>query len=122
MDSIPIEPAAFFAALGDPTRLRLVELLARQRAKRALCVKALAHRLGVSQPAVSQHLQVLRGVGLVYSRRRGARVHYFLDGERLRLGQSFLGALADAAGGGAPPVAQGEGLPASGRETSSCAA
>lgn len=94
MNTIQIEPASFFAALADPTRLHLVELLALQPAGRALCVNALAHRLGISQPAVSQHLQVLRGVGLVYSERRGARVHYFLDRGRLSLGQSYLRALA----------------------------
>lgn len=90
MDTITIEPALFFAALGDPTRLRLVEILARQPSGSALCVNALAARLGVSQPAVSQHLQILRSVGLVYPVRRGMRVHYYLDRERLLAGQQLL--------------------------------
>ena len=48
-----------------------------------LCVNALAHRLGVTQSAVSQHLRVLRQVGLVNGERHGAFVHYRLDREAL---------------------------------------
>lgn len=90
MNTLEIEPAAFFAALADPTRFRLVELLARQPEGAALCVNALAARLGISQPAVSQHLQVLRSLGLVHAARQGPRVHYHLDRERLALGESIL--------------------------------
>ncbi len=99
MDTIKVEPALFFAALGDPTRLRLIEILARQPSGSALCVNALAMRLGISQPAVSQHLQVLRGVGLVYPVRRGMRVHYYLDRERLLAGQQLLQRLFAEPGG-----------------------
>ncbi|MGB2798304.1 MAG: metalloregulator ArsR/SmtB family transcription factor [Dehalococcoidia bacterium] len=85
MEERPIEnveeQAALFAALADPTRLRLVKLLSRQREQHALCVNALAGRLGVSQPAVSQHLRVLRSVGLVKGQRWGYRVHYFMNPE-----------------------------------------
>lgn len=80
IDAIAQE-AALFRALADPTRLRLVKLLSRQRDQHALCVNALAGRLGVSQPAVSQHLRVLRSVGLVKGQRGGYRVHYFLNPE-----------------------------------------
>ena len=73
------QQAALFAALADPTRLKLVKLLSRQRDQHALCVNALAGRLGVSQSAVSQHLRVLRGAGLVKGQRRGYRVHYFIN-------------------------------------------
>lgn len=75
--------AAIFAALADPTRLRLVKLLCRQRAPDALCVNALAMMLEVSQSAVSQHLRVLRAIGLVEAKRRGYRVHYFVNWETL---------------------------------------
>ncbi len=74
---------AILKALADPTRLRLIRLLSQQEAGNALCVNALARRLGVSQPAVSQHLRVLRALGLVQGERRGYRVHYFLDSARL---------------------------------------
>ncbi len=80
MHSEPLDPTLFFAALADPTRLRLLQILAGQPEDRPLCVNALASRLGVSQPAVSQHLRVLRSLGLVQAERRGPRVHYFVDG------------------------------------------
>jgi DNA-binding transcriptional ArsR family regulator len=96
MDTIKLEPASFFAALADPTRLQLLQILARQPAGFALCVNALAMRLGVSQPAISQHLQVLRSVGLVYPVRRGVRVHYYLDRERLLSWQQLVQGLFEA--------------------------
>jgi ArsR family transcriptional regulator len=89
------DPTPFFAALADPTRLRLLRILATQPQDRSLCVKALAAHLGVSQPAVSQHLRVLRNLGLVQAQRRGARVHYCLDSARFgqwrRLVEETLG-------------------------------
>jgi DNA-binding transcriptional ArsR family regulator len=98
MDEID-ELALTLKALSDPTRLRLVRLLSgnsaadcssrtRDRARECqgrgfLCVNALAQRLGVTQSAVSQHLRVLRQVGLVSGERRGSFVHYTLDRESL---------------------------------------
>ncbi len=76
MDEIE-ELAGIFKTLSDPTRLRLVKLLA--EGEGALCVNALASKLGVSQSAVSQHLRVLRQTGLVRGERRGHFVHYSLD-------------------------------------------
>jgi len=95
MDEVQ-ELADVFKALSDPTRLRLVKLLTEHQG--ALCVNALAHKLSVTQSAVSQHLRVLRQAGLVRGERRGSFVHYSLDQEglqryqvRLRgtLGESF---------------------------------
>ncbi|MCX5999090.1 MAG: metalloregulator ArsR/SmtB family transcription factor [Chloroflexi bacterium] len=77
------EQAALFSALADPTRLRLVKLLCRQSSPDALCVNALAARLGVTQSAVSQHLRVLKAIGLVNGERRGYHIHYFINRERL---------------------------------------
>ena len=73
------EQAAVFAALSDPTRLKLVKLLCHQREPNALCVNALAGLLGVTQSAVSQHLRVLKAIGLVKGERRGTRIHYFVN-------------------------------------------
>jgi ArsR family transcriptional regulator len=73
------EQAAVFGALADPTRLKLVKLLCRQRDPDALCVNALAGFLGVTQSAVSQHLRVLRAIGLVKGERRGYHIHYFVN-------------------------------------------
>ncbi len=77
------EQAAVFSALADPTRLRLVKLLQRQRHPDALCVNALAALLGVTQSAVSQHLRVLRATGLVNGERRGYHIHYFVNQDAL---------------------------------------
>jgi ArsR family transcriptional regulator len=73
------EQATIFGALADPTRLKLVKLLCRQREPDALCVNALAGLLGVTQSAVSQHLRVLRAIGLVKGDRRGYHIHYFVN-------------------------------------------
>jgi ArsR family transcriptional regulator len=73
------EQAAIFGALADPTRLNLVKLLCRQHAPDALCVNAMAGLLGVTQSAVSQHLRVLRAIGLVKGERRGYYIHYFVN-------------------------------------------
>lgn len=70
-----------FKALSTPTRLKLIKLLSDHGG--ALCVNALARKLEVSQSAVSQHLRILRQVGLVNSDRHGSSVHYFLDKDNL---------------------------------------
>ena len=75
------EQAAVFSALSDPTRLRLIKLLCHQRDPDALCVNALAGFLGVTQSAVSQHLRILKSIGLVKGERRGYHIHYFVDRE-----------------------------------------
>jgi DNA-binding transcriptional ArsR family regulator len=62
-------------ALADENRLKLVNLLLTQD----LCVGALAHRLGVSEAAVSQHLQVLRKAGLIRGEKRGYWTHYAVE-------------------------------------------
>ncbi|MCK5439441.1 MAG: winged helix-turn-helix transcriptional regulator [Gemmatimonadetes bacterium] len=63
------------SALSDPTRQMLLERLR----KRPQSVGELAHRVPVSQPAVSQHLRVLREARLVTLRKDGARRIYSLD-------------------------------------------
>lgn len=73
------EQALVFSAFADPTRLKLVRILCWQRHPDALCVNALAHLLAVTQPAVSQHLRVLKTIGLVKAERRGYHIHYFIN-------------------------------------------
>jgi DNA-binding transcriptional ArsR family regulator len=67
--------AEALAALGDPTRQAIVELLA--GGPRA--VGDIARQLPVSRPAVSQHLRVLKEAGLVTDRQQGTRRLYQLD-------------------------------------------
>ena len=64
-----------FAAVGDPTRRRIFELIADQPS----AVVDLANELPVSRPAVSQHLKVLKEAGLVIESAEGTRRIYRLD-------------------------------------------
>jgi len=87
------EQAAVFAVLSDPTRLRLVKLLCRQWGSRALCVNALASLLGVTQSAVSQHLRILKSIGLVKGERRGYHIHYFINSDGLERCRNLVSAV-----------------------------
>jgi ArsR family transcriptional regulator len=89
------EQAALFGVLADPTRLKLLRLLLQQREPDALCVNALAYRLGVTQSAVSQHLRVLKSSGLVKGERRGYRIHYFINQETLIQAQQQISEALD---------------------------
>lgn len=90
----PTEPelvAKYFRALGDPTRLRMLELLAEHG---ELSVGELVERLAVSQPKVSNHLACLRWCGFVVTRREHPAVLYRIADERvsqvLALGRALL--------------------------------
>ena len=73
--------AEIFKALGDTTRLQILAILVLQG--NAVCVGLLAGKLNVSQPAVSQHLKVLKAAGLVEANRQGVYVHYTIKREML---------------------------------------
>jgi DNA-binding transcriptional ArsR family regulator len=62
-----------FRSLADPTRRTIFERLCR---KGDQTVKALTEHAGVSQPAVSKHLAVLKRAGLVVNRQNGRQTHY----------------------------------------------
>ena len=84
------EQATIFGALADPTRLKLLKLLCQQHEPDVLCVNAMVGILGISQPAISQHLRVLKSVGLVRGERRGYHVHYAVVPEALKRYQELL--------------------------------
>jgi ArsR family transcriptional regulator len=71
-----------FHLLADPTRLRLVSLLAAAPDGEA-CVCALPDALGVGQPTVSHHLKALHAGGLVAREQRGRWAYYRIDREAL---------------------------------------
>jgi len=71
--------AEIFRALADPTRRAVFERLAAAE----MSVSELRSGLTVSQPAVSQHLAVLRGAGLVSERRAGRNAYYRDDPQGL---------------------------------------
>jgi ArsR family transcriptional regulator len=62
----------FFQALGDNTRLRLLNLMGDQE----LCVCYFVEILGAPQPKISRHLAYLRSAGIVSARREGKWMHY----------------------------------------------
>ena len=64
-----------FRVLGDPTRVRILDALATAE----LCVGDIAHRLGVSESAVSHQLRLLRSSRIVRARREGRMMFYSLD-------------------------------------------
>jgi DNA-binding transcriptional ArsR family regulator len=74
------EADVLFKTLADPTRRAIFEHLARDGEQ---TVRALTDRAGVSQPAVSKHLGVLKEAGLVRARRHGRETHYSAEPESL---------------------------------------
>lgn len=78
---MPAASDLLFRTLGDPTRRALFERLARDA---PLTVRALTNGAGVSQPAVSKHLGVLRRAGLVEAEPRGRETHYRVRPEGLQ--------------------------------------
>jgi DNA-binding transcriptional ArsR family regulator len=69
-----------FSSLADPTRRAIFERLSREGEQ---TVRALTERAGVSQPAVSKHLGVLKRAGLVRDRRAGRETHYRAEPQAL---------------------------------------
>jgi DNA-binding transcriptional ArsR family regulator len=94
---LPAAPAAtdvvakYFRALGEPTRLRILELL---RSEGELSVGDLVDRVGVAQPTVSNHLACLRWCGFVAARQDGRTVYNRIADDRVRklleLGEALL--------------------------------
>jgi DNA-binding transcriptional ArsR family regulator len=70
---MPSTPDILFRALADPTRRAIFERLCRDGEQ---TVAALTARAGVSQPAVSKHLGVLKKARLVRDRQQGRQTHY----------------------------------------------
>ena len=74
------EITRIFKALSDPTRFKIFFLLSRK----SLCVKALVSLLQISQPAVSQHLNVLKQANLVTAERKGYWMHYSVNQRKVK--------------------------------------
>jgi ArsR family transcriptional regulator len=89
--------AAVFRALGDPTRVRLLEYLAGSESGTA-CACHLPAALGISQPTLSFHMRKLLDAGLVEREKRGRWVHWTVRPQVLEQARSFLD-LPDAAAG-----------------------
>jgi DNA-binding transcriptional ArsR family regulator len=83
---VPTYQAEAFTALGDPTRRAIFESLA----TRPRAVGEIAGELPVSRPAVSQHLKVLKGAGLVVDRPAGTRRIYAVDPDGIEALRAYL--------------------------------
>lgn len=80
--------AGWFKALADPTRIRILNLLA--RSEEPVCVCDIVDHFPLGQPAISHHLKVLRDVRFVLAERRGTFMYY-------RVNANCLAAFPDAA-------------------------
>lgn len=69
--------AEIFKALGDETRLKIVQLLY----GKALCVCDIIEAFSMSQPAISHHLKILKQAGIVVDGREGKWIYYQLNPE-----------------------------------------
>src|SRR5215471_12844184 len=87
-----------FKALGDPTRLRILDLLKAKgrsccdliaRDERGLCACDIESAVGLSQAAVSHHMGLLRRAGLVHAEKRGRWMYYSRN-------EAGIAAIADA--------------------------
>jgi ArsR family transcriptional regulator len=70
-----VDAAAVFTHLSDSTRVRLLSMLAASD----MCVCEMADLLGMSQPAVSHHLRVLRQCDVIRFRKSGQRAMYYIS-------------------------------------------
>jgi ArsR family transcriptional regulator, arsenate/arsenite/antimonite-responsive transcriptional repressor len=80
--------AAWFKALADPTRIRILNLLA--ASEEPVCVCDITDHFPLGQPTISHHLKVLRDVRFVIAERRGTFMHY-------RVNHACLAEFPDAA-------------------------
>jgi DNA-binding transcriptional ArsR family regulator len=80
-----------FDVLGDPVRRRILELLAEGELSSGAVADVVRAEFGISQPAVSQHLGVLRDGGFVHVRVDGSRRLYSIDPTPLQAVDAWLG-------------------------------
>lgn len=71
----PAAMAEIFRALGDETRLAIVQMLAGKK----LCVCNVLDAFEMSQPTISHHLKILRQAGIVQDERQGKWIYYSLN-------------------------------------------
>jgi DNA-binding transcriptional ArsR family regulator len=79
-----------FDVLGDPVRRRILELLADGEQSSGAVTEVIRAEFGITQPAVSQHLRVLRDNGFATVRPEGARRLYAVDDTALREADAWL--------------------------------
>jgi len=98
--------------LADGTRIKIVELLS----QRNYCVGVLGRILGISAPAVSQHMKILQSAGLVDSEKIGYHTHYCVNRELLRKIGKELTEMADTP----PKVCEKRGMQCGMKQAGRC--
>lgn len=93
-----------FAALGEPMRRRVLQVLAAGEQPAGAIVATLRAATPISQPAVSQHLKVLREAGLVTVRADGPRRLYSLNPTAINAARDWLTLLTEPAAPYAQPL------------------
>jgi DNA-binding transcriptional ArsR family regulator len=86
--------AGWFKALADPTRIRILNLLA--RSPEPVCVCDIVDRFPLGQPTISHHLKVLRAARFVVAERRGTFMHYRVNRACLDEFPAAAGRILDA--------------------------
>ena len=81
-DAVTVAEA--FKAIADPTRLRLLSMIASCEA-REMCVCDMTAPLGLSQPTVSHHLKVLTDAGILSRAKRGTWAYFRIEPDALRV-------------------------------------
>ena len=90
-DAVANEELARLAkALGHPTRVRILRMLARKEAR--MC-SLIVDELPLAQSSVSEHLRILKAAGLIRGREDGPRIAYCIEAAMLQRMKTLLGAL-----------------------------
>lgn len=74
--------AEVLKALGDEKRLKIIKIFASNN-NETFCVSDVAKQLDISQPATSQHIKILKNIGILEENRRGFRVFYKINSDVL---------------------------------------
>ncbi|OLS02499.1 ArsR/SmtB family transcription factor [Tissierella creatinophila] len=80
------EKADIFKALGDETRLTIIDMLSCGE----ICACKIIEGLNLSQPTISHHMKVLQQVGLVKARKDGRWMHYSINKEKVEEIKEFI--------------------------------
>lgn len=78
--------ADIFKALGDETRLTIIDILSCGE----ICACKITENLHLSQPTISHHMKILGQVGLVKGRKDGRWMHYSINNEKIEEVKEFL--------------------------------
>lgn len=91
-----IKMAEMFKTFGDFNRLRIIKLLASNMVD-TVCVSDLAKNLGITESATSQHIKILKNLGILRANKIGFRVYYSIEVEEMKKIKKEMDGLFDMA-------------------------